>query len=345
MTLAPSNVLGGVSWVLAQETPQPRPATRDWNKFPAIVEVDIETSCDIFALGDVHGAYDRLVTLLTAGKVIAGTPASPEKVEWAAGNAVLVCTGDLIDKGAHSVKVLTLFKALATAAAKGGGRVIITLGNHEAEFLADPVHDKKAAEFIKELKDLGIEPKDVAAGRDSLGIGEFLHSLPFAARVNDWFFAHAGNTKGLRLKELQSELQQGVDANGYKAPVLLRDDSILEARLHPMPWWEEKNDQPEQSQKRLSRYVKALGVKHLVIGHQPGKVKFSDGTERKAGKIYQKFDGLIFLIDVGMSNAPDLNLSQGTLLRIRSDPTARATAIYPDRTKKQLWPTTETDDP
>ena len=44
-----------------------------------------------------------------------------------------------------------------------------------------------------------------------------------------------------------------------------------------------------------------LGVHHLVFGHQPGKIKFADGTDRPAGAMYQKFDGLIFLIDTGMS--------------------------------------------
>jgi hypothetical protein len=52
----------------------------------------------------VHGDYDRLVALLAAGKVIDPSPVSPERPRWAAGKAVLVCTGDLIDKGPHSLR-------------------------------------------------------------------------------------------------------------------------------------------------------------------------------------------------------------------------------------------------
>jgi hypothetical protein len=44
------------------------------------------------------------VALLAAGKVIDPRPVSPERPRWAAGKAVLVCTGDLIDKGPHSLR-------------------------------------------------------------------------------------------------------------------------------------------------------------------------------------------------------------------------------------------------
>ena len=69
---------------------------RDWKQHPAIVE--IKPVADLYALGDVHGDYDRLVDLLTVAKLISGTPATPEAVKWSGGHAVLVCTGDFIDK-------------------------------------------------------------------------------------------------------------------------------------------------------------------------------------------------------------------------------------------------------
>ena len=77
--------------VVAGEVLRRKAAARDWKKYPAVVEV--RTSQDVFALGDVHGDYDRLVALLVAGKVIPKGPAQPDKVRWAAGRAVLVCTG------------------------------------------------------------------------------------------------------------------------------------------------------------------------------------------------------------------------------------------------------------
>jgi hypothetical protein len=324
--------------VVAGEVLRRKAAARDWKKYPAVVEV--RTSQDVFALGDVHGDYDRLVALLVAGKVIPKGPAQPDKVRWAAGRAVLVCTGDLIDKGDASLKVITLFRAIQAAAAKKGGQVIVTMGNHEADFLTNPAN-KKATKFGKELRAQGVKPEEVAAGRDGLGVGRFLRTLPFAARVNDWFFAHAGDTRKYSLKQLRSTLQEGVDAHGYDiglVPVLQR---LIEARLEPRPWWEKKGDSAADSKARLLTHARALGVKHLVVGHKPGKVVFSDQTHRDKGELYQKFDGLIFLIDVGMSRGIDdssKGYSKGALLKIRAGKQARATAIYPDGREQPLWP-------
>jgi len=311
---------------------------RDWAKNPAIVELN--TDEDVFALGDVHGDYDRLVKLLTAVQIIPQAPDRPRDVKWNAGKAILVCTGDLIDKGDHSLKVIKLFRALSAAAVKEGGRVIVTMGNHEAAFLTDPANEK-SRKFTAELEAAGIDPKSVAAGRDAHGIGELLLSLPLAAKVNDWFFAHAGFTRGRTLKQLRSELQEGIDGHGYDAAMVPPLDALLEARLHPMPWWEKESENAAASRGRLAAYVKALGVNHLVVGHQPGKVRFSDQTVRKKGEVYQKFDGLIFLIDVGMSRGIDdtgNGYSHGVLLRIRSGRNARVTALFPNAPSRQLWP-------
>ncbi|HZV04417.1 MAG TPA: metallophosphoesterase [Gemmataceae bacterium] len=308
-------------------------AGRDWKKQPAIVELD--TAGDVFTIGDVHGDYKRLVGLLTTGQIIDPDPAGPERVRWRAGKSILVCTGDLIDKGPHSLKVIALFRTLQEDAARAGGQVIVLMGNHEAEFLADPADDDKAQEFLKELEKEGLDPKDVAAGRDALGVGEFLRGLPFAVRVNDWFFAHAGHTNGRDLNGLRSELEEEVDEKGYEADILLGKKGLLEARLHKRPWWEKEGELPEKSRARLERYVRALGVRHLVIGHQPGKVTFADGSTRKKGEIYQKFDGLIFLIDVGMSEAIDY--SHGALLHISGGKSAKAVAIFPDGNSQDLW--------
>jgi hypothetical protein len=309
-----------------------RAAPRDWGRFPAIVELD--TDGDVYALGDVHGDPKRLVEVLLAARLIAEAPEKPDQVRWRAGRAVLVCIGDLIDKGDHSIDVLLLFKALQAGAEASGGRVIVTMGNHEAEFLAKRSHDEKAAEFLDELARKDIDPGDVAAGRDRLGLGLFLRSLPFAARVNDWFFTHAGHTHGRTLADLDAALGQGVDTEGYGADILLAKKSLLEARLHPNPWWEKEGDSSEESLARLAADVKALGVKHLVIGHQREKVEFSDGTTRHKGQMYQKYDGLIFLIDVGMSRA--VGNSEGAILRIHGGESPSTTVLAPGKPPARL---------
>src|SRR5215831_1544292 len=112
-------------------------ATRDWKAHPAVVEVD--TSEDIFAIGDAHGDPQRFAGALAGAKLIADASAKPDQVKWTGGRAVLVVPGDMIDKWTDSLGVITLLRTLQKDAAAQGGRVIITMGNHEGEFLADPL--------------------------------------------------------------------------------------------------------------------------------------------------------------------------------------------------------------
>ncbi|HJW93580.1 MAG TPA: metallophosphoesterase [Thermoanaerobaculia bacterium] len=302
---------------------------RDWQQCPALIT--LTTTETIYALGDTHADYKRTSELLVAAKLMPSVPSSPDQATWSGGRSILIVTGDMIDKWKHSLDVIALMRALTASAASQGGRVVISTGNHEAEFLADP-KSSKTQEFQGELKAAGIKPLDVANGTDAQGIGKFLLCLPFASRANDWFFAHAGSTKGRTLAQLISDLQTGFDADGYNAKVLLGDMGLLEARMKP-PWWEKDGDKPEQSIARLLGYADALGVKHIVFGHQPGSYTFNDGSARKKGTMFQNFHGLVFLIDMGMSKGVDY--SKGGVLRITS---GDATAMCADGTTKQLWP-------
>jgi hypothetical protein len=307
---------------------------RNWGRCPAVI--DLKTTETVYALGDTHGDYDRLVTLLVAGKLLAGAPASAEEATWSGGKSILVITGDMIDKWNQSLDVIALLRALTSSAATQGGRVVISSGNHEAEFLDDPT-GSKTKDFRKELEKAGLDPKEVAKGEDSEGIGKFLLCLPFGTRVNDWFFAHAGSTKGRTFEQLTRDLMSGFDDKGYAATVLLGEKGLLEARMSPAPWWEKKGDQPIDSIMRLQSYADALGVDHIVFGHQPGSYDFNDGSKRKKGKLFENFDGLVFLMDMGMSEG--VNYSKGALLRIQgSGDDETATALFPDGTQKQIWP-------
>src|SRR5690242_15964248 len=124
-------------------------ASRDWKTHPAVVELD--TTEDIFAIGDPHADPQRLAAVLAGAKLIDNASTAPDQVKWAGGKSILVVTGDLIDKWTDSLGVIKLLRTLQSDAPKHGGRVIITMGNHEAEFLADPL-GSKTSEFSAELK-------------------------------------------------------------------------------------------------------------------------------------------------------------------------------------------------
>jgi len=291
-------------------------ATRDWNRFPAIVERN--TKNEVIALGDVHGGYERLVNLLSTAGLIQPTAQPQTPYAWSGGNRILVCIGDLIDKGDHSIEVIDLMMALESQAPSAGGEVIVTMGNHEAEFLANP-NNKKAGEFRDELQGKGIDPESLRRGEKSYG--EWLMERPFAARINDWFFAHAGNSAGKTLDELASGLRSVVDRGEWSSPLLIGEDSLLEAR----EWWKGSGD----AKQLLDDYLRALGAKHIVFGHDPSA--FHD-----KGNIGEEKDGRIFLIDVGMS--PAIDYSKGALLLIEvEDKHVVATVLNADGIKKVLW--------
>ena len=73
----------------------------------------------LYAIGDIHGCYDQLVTLL-------------DKIEMHADGAPFTCVvlGDYVDRGPQSRDVVEHVKRLC-AAGKKNGRYIAIRGNHE----------------------------------------------------------------------------------------------------------------------------------------------------------------------------------------------------------------------
>jgi hypothetical protein len=317
-------------------------ASRDWKKDPAIIQVD--TSEDVFAIGDAHGDPRRLAGVLVGAKLIDGPPPAWDQVKWTGGKSIVVITGDLIDKGSNSIGVITLVRALQSAAAAGGGRVIITMGNHEGEFLAYPL-GTKTSEFSNEIKAAGLNPQDV--GNCSGDIGQFLCGLPIAVRVNDWFFSHAGNTDNRTMDKISKDIEDGFAQDGFATEELVGKNSILEARLNKkgpggLPWFDDSSDKTDP-QTLLEKYAKTLGLKHLVQGHQYENVKFPDKEDRKEFHFFQRY-GLLFLIDTGMSTGIEDSDSIGGALRIAgAGDDQKAIVICPDGKEKTLWDKKKTD--
>ena len=220
--------------------------SRDWKAHPAILELD--DADEIYALSDPHGSAKELAELLEANHLIAGTT-------WKGGSAILVVAGDLIDKGPDSLGVIDLMRKL-------GSHVIVTMGNHEAEFLADPTNKKAtstgedAAGIVTQLTPQ--KAAEVASASDPEGRGRWLADLPFGVRIKKWFFSHSGNTNGDSIAALSKRLQAAVDKDGFAAKDITGKDSILEAQN----WY--------SADGTAKQYAAALGVNHIVFGHDPG---------------------------------------------------------------------------
>ena len=101
----------------------------------------------VVAVGDVHGAFGALkATLINAGVL-------DERLRWNGGATHLVFTGDILDRGPESRKVMDLIMRLEEEALDAGGRVHLLLGNHEVMNLVGDlryVSKKEYAAFAEE---------------------------------------------------------------------------------------------------------------------------------------------------------------------------------------------------
>lgn len=179
----------------------------------------------VIAFADVHGAYPELTALLQqAGVVDAG-------LRWTAGRAHVVSLGDLLDRGDDSRKVMDLLMRLQQEAAAAGGRLHVTLGNHEAmnilgdlryvtpgefaSYVADEpagLRDARRAEWLaRSGPDSGSAfdqrfPPGYFGQRAALApggrYGQWLLSQPVAININDTLFMHGGPSALLSGKSL-----------------------------------------------------------------------------------------------------------------------------------------------
>ncbi len=253
----------------------------------------------LYAVSDIHGGYDRLVALLTRYGLMQQEARPPDRAEWSGGDAWLVVVGDAIDKGPASLDVLTLLQTLEGRAAPAGGRVVVLLGNHEAELFAAPENDKatKDGGIAGELRARGISP--AAFARGEVPLGAWLLTRPVAARVGSWFFSHAGDTHGQSLAELDRTIRTAAARGGFGDPVFVGTDSLLESR----GWYGADSTVTR-------RNAAALGVQHIVFGHDPNALG-------PRGAIAALYDGSLYRIDCGLS--PYVDDSKGRLLRVRAE--------------------------
>ena len=182
----------------------------------------------VIAFADVHGAYDDLVRLLKAVGVV------DVELRWSGGRTHLVSTGDLLDRGKDSRKVMDLLMRLQGEAATAGGQLHVTLGNHEAMNLLGHVRDVAPGELeayaaeepagVRERMrtewitrngpdsgakfdaqfPVGYFGHQVAFAPDGT-YGRWLLALPVAIMIDDTLFMHGGPSgvlAGLSLPEI-----------------------------------------------------------------------------------------------------------------------------------------------
>jgi hypothetical protein len=268
----------------------------------------------IVAVGDVHGGYDEFVAILRGARVI------DEDDRWIAGHAHLVQTGDLLDRGAGSRKVMDLVMRLESQARRAGGRVHPLLGNHEVMNVAGDLRYTSAGEYAAfatrgsaEVRDRAYEliadpaRKDDPAYREQwyaehpLGwvehrqafgprgrYGKWLRQLNTVVKIDGYLFLHGGIGPALAttpLRDINERVRAEIQQDVVPA------DGLASGRDGPL-WYRGLAQGDEQELGPHVRQVLAThGVSHIVVGHTT-----------TPGAVVPRFGGAVLLIDVGLSD-------------------------------------------
>lgn len=167
-------------------------------------------SC-IYAIGDIHGRIDLLMTLHHA--ILA------DAERYDSGRKVIVYIGDYVDRGEESRRVLDLLLDEPLP----GFEAIHLMGNHEKSLLQFLDDASVGPQWVRyggdaTLYSYGVRPPPPMAGpadfeRARLQLAanfpprhrRFLEALPYTHVEGDYFFAHAGVRPGVPLDAQDSE--------------------------------------------------------------------------------------------------------------------------------------------
>jgi hypothetical protein len=221
----------------------------------------------VVAVGDVHGDFDSLCLILRR------TGLADEQNHWIGGNATLVQTGDLIDRGPKPREAMDLFMALQPEATKAGGRIVPLLGNHEvmnimgdlryvtptnyAEF-ADNESDKRRKDAYREYAAWASgHEKWLAAIKDS----------GLAVSEQDWMAQHPAGFVEYR-QAFSPEGKYGKWLRQHAAVAKIGDVILLHGGIPPALTSmsiEQINSQVQQEIKNFDKTMQQLVSRKIVL--------------------------------------------------------------------------------
>lgn len=140
-----------------------------------------------YLIGDIHGEYRKLLTILRKSKLIT------ERFQWSGKDAVLWFLGDFFDRGEDSIACVDLVMQLQQQAADTGGQVRCLLGNHDILMMAVDRFRHKPSLFGYQLEQVWLANGGRYADLDSFEDKhrEWLVNLPFIAQYKDRLLIHA----------------------------------------------------------------------------------------------------------------------------------------------------------
>jgi hypothetical protein len=209
----------------------------------------------IWAVGDIHGARQRLLELLNEAGIV------DAQQHWAAGGATGICIGDYFNRGEDGAGVALLLQRLQQQARRAGGELIPLLGNHDvlvcgvlAERRRMPYGEVASRWLLNGGRFLDLETLE----RDP-ETEEWLCNLPAMALVDETLYLHSDT---LAYRELGRTIEE---VNTTVSAILQSGDLDRIATLFDLLCRRGELREPAN----VNLLLETFGGKRVVHGHSP----------------------------------------------------------------------------
>lgn len=250
----------------------------------------------LIAIGDHHGDVAQAKNALRIGAIM------DEEDRWIGGTAIVVQTGDILDRGPDERDIIDLYERLRTDAAATGGEVINLLGNHETMTATGDYSYAipQACEAFSDLQGLDLSRDEFAYLSDDCKkrAAAFWPGGPYAKTMAAWpivivrqqtLFAHGGvHPKHAR---------RGLDAINAMTRDWLLGHAPLDTTMVSNPnegsvdWDRTYSVAPTATDcEQLQETLAMVGATRMAVGHTVHPT------------IISQCDGRVFNLDVGMSS-------------------------------------------
>jgi len=250
----------------------------------------------IVAIGDIHGDYEKLISLLRHAKLI------NKKNKWIAKNTALVQEGDLIDRDKDIIKILDLLQDLREQAPKKGSIVNLILGNHEVGNL----QGKYFFTSRDDIKTFGNLEKREEAFSLKGKYGKLLRQdMNVTMIVGDSLFVHAGlypeyaelgidqiNDHVHNILNTTLTLDEMCEIYNYSTHNPFYFDELLNSEKSPISTRDFASLEESTICPEVEKTLKITNTKRMVIGH----------TIQHYGEMQTRCNDKLIIIDIGMSS-------------------------------------------
>lgn len=243
----------------------------------------------VVAVGDAHGDYEGFVTVLrSAGLLDTGG-------NWSGGKTHLVQTGDVLDRGPDSRKIMDLLIRLETQAAAAGGKVHALIGNHEAMNVYGDLRYVTAEEFASysdsEKKPEPGKPAGYAGHRVQFGpkgtYGKWIRGHSAVIKIDKTLFMHGGISPkyaDYTVRRINDRVREELQDPGKLQGGVAMDNEG--------PLWYRGLALGDETQlaAHVEQVLKNFGVERIVVSHTYAE-----------GGVKPRFGGKVLMNDVGIS--------------------------------------------